>query len=87
VKIDGKQYDLVCLFRADAGPGGTYDCLLFDSASGRFAGSSAPGQNLVLTDENVLLVDFGTQPRPVPAVRPSMPPPGPNATLTVKPKK
>ncbi|MFI5914592.1 hypothetical protein [Dactylosporangium sp. NPDC051541] len=71
-KIDNKPYDLVCMDR-DSGGAGTVDCLLFDSATGRFAGSAWPQKNLSLDPANVGLVDYGTQPRPAPDTRPSSP--------------
>ncbi|GAA3297573.1 hypothetical protein Dvina_48765 [Dactylosporangium vinaceum] len=70
-KIDNRPYDLLCLDRDAAA--GSLDCLLFDSATGRYAGSAWPAKNLVLTTVNVNLVDYGTQPRPAPDTRPSSP--------------
>jgi hypothetical protein len=70
MRIDGKAYDLVCMLREDAGPSGNADCVLFDSATGRFAGNVAVGKDLA-PGENVTLVDYGTQPRPIPGVEPS----------------
>ncbi|WP_433051947.1 hypothetical protein [Dactylosporangium sp. CS-033363] len=66
-KIDNRPYDLVCLDR-DLNAG-TVDCSLFDSATGRYAGTAWPEKNLTLTPENVGLVDYGTQPRPAPALK------------------
>ncbi|WP_433210620.1 hypothetical protein ACQP00_48430 [Dactylosporangium sp. CS-047395] len=66
--IDGRPYDMVCMDREPDG-GGTVDCTLFDTATGRYAGSALPGKNLKLTTENVNLVDYGTQPRPIPAIK------------------
>ncbi|WP_345134813.1 hypothetical protein [Dactylosporangium darangshiense] len=75
MQIDGKAYDLVCMFRADAGPSGNPDCVLFDSVTGRFAGNVTLGEGLA-PGENVTLVDYGTQPRPIPGVKPSLAPSG-----------
>nr|BFE65229.1 hypothetical protein GCM10020063_097550 [Dactylosporangium thailandense] len=72
-KIDNRPYDLVCMDREPNGSG-TVDCWLFDSATGRHAGSAWPSKNLALNPGNVGLIDYGTQPRPAPAVRPSSPP-------------
>jgi hypothetical protein len=68
-KIDNKPYDLLCLNRSVQG--GTVDCLLFDSTTGRYAGNAAPGTDLALNPGNVYLVDYGTQPRPAPDTRPA----------------
>ncbi|WP_433610662.1 hypothetical protein ACQP2P_41920 [Dactylosporangium sp. CA-139114] len=72
-KIDNKPYDLVCMDRELNGSG-SVDCWLFDSATGRHAGSAWPSKNLALNAGNVGLIDYGTQPRPAPGVLLSNPP-------------
>ncbi|MEU7869649.1 hypothetical protein [Dactylosporangium sp. NPDC049140] len=72
-KIDNRPYDLVCIDREPNG-GGTIDCDLFDSATGRYAGTAWPEKNLALKPGSIGLVDYGTQPRPAVGVRASTPP-------------
>ncbi|GAA2386980.1 hypothetical protein [Dactylosporangium salmoneum] len=72
--IAGTGYDLVCMVRTDVGPGDQADCLLFESATGRFAGDATAGTGMALTAATVDLVDYGTQPRPAPGVKPTVDP-------------
>jgi hypothetical protein len=61
--IGGTQYDVICMVRPGTGTGAG-ECLLFDSASGRYAGSAGTGTDMVVKQNNFEFVDFGFQPRP-----------------------
>jgi hypothetical protein len=63
--IAGRPYDVVCHARNPASSG----CLLFDPASGRFAGDATTGADLVVDADSFSFVDVGVQPRPVPGTR------------------
>ncbi|MET7393608.1 hypothetical protein ABZS66_08955, partial [Dactylosporangium sp. NPDC005572] len=58
--IAGHGYDVICR--------GT-ECLLFDSADGRYAGSATTGADHVVRADAFEFVDFGVQPRPQPGER------------------
>ncbi|MEV4509471.1 hypothetical protein AB0K00_10990 [Dactylosporangium sp. NPDC049525] len=58
--IDGRQYDAICVSGQADGP----QCLLFDQATGRYAGEARTGTDMVVQAGRFTFVDVGVQPRP-----------------------